>query len=141
MWQTPIETCMTPMIGRKKLAIVPVRRAGHGNGQQHPDSRSNCNTSRSCSCEDYRDPVTTRTARIITAKLPEIHDDTNCSYRRPNACQTGGYPQKQPSHFVKKQGGKKKHQIHSVSSAAPERTQTSPRSTSGCDRKTLLRTS
>ena len=28
--ETPIETCMTPMLAGKKLAIVPILRAGHG---------------------------------------------------------------------------------------------------------------
>ena len=31
--ETPIETCMTPMLAGKKLAIVPILRAGSWNGK------------------------------------------------------------------------------------------------------------
>ena len=33
--ETPIETCMTPMIAGKKLAVVPVLRAGRGSYAGH----------------------------------------------------------------------------------------------------------
>lgn len=38
--ETPIETCMTPMLAGKKLAIVPILRAGSWNGKRCPFPRS-----------------------------------------------------------------------------------------------------
>lgn len=40
--ETPIETCMSPMIAGKKLAVVPVLRAGLGNGQWYHYTCSVC---------------------------------------------------------------------------------------------------
>ena len=40
--ETPIETCMTPMISGKKLAIVPILRAWSWYGEWYSGSCSKC---------------------------------------------------------------------------------------------------
>lgn len=40
--ETPIEKCKTPMISGRKLAIVPILRAGLGMVEGYPCSRSIC---------------------------------------------------------------------------------------------------
>lgn len=40
--ETPIETCMTPVIAGKKLAVVPILRAGLGMGQRDPGPGAHC---------------------------------------------------------------------------------------------------
>ena len=45
--ETPIETCMTPMISGKKLAVDPGSPCRSWNGKQHPYT---CTVSKSRSC-------------------------------------------------------------------------------------------
>ena len=40
--ETPIETCKTPMISGKKLAVIPVLRAGLGMVKQHSHTGTVC---------------------------------------------------------------------------------------------------
>ena len=97
--ETPIETCMTPMIAGKKLAIVPVLRAGLGMVNSILTLVPSAKVGH---VGLYRDPVTHEPHEYY-CKLPESIDERIAVIVDPMLA-TGGSAA--AIDFVKKQGGK-----------------------------------
>ena len=98
--ETPIETCMTPMIAGKKLAIVPVLRAGLGMVNSILTLVPSAKVGH---VGLYRDPVTHEPHEYY-CKLPESIDERIAVIVDPMLA-TGGSAEAAID-FVKKQGGK-----------------------------------
>ena len=97
--KTPIETCMTPMIAGKKLAIVPILRAGLGmvNGIQ-----ALVPTAKVGHIGLYRDPVTHEPHEYY-CKLPEPIEQRTIVVVDPMLA-TGGSAAEAVD-FIKQRGG------------------------------------
>lgn len=97
--KTPIETCMTPMIAGKKLAIVPILRAGLGmvNGIQ-----ALVPTAKIGHIGLYRDPVTHEPHEYY-CKLPEPIEQRTIVVVDPMLA-TGGSAAEAVD-FIKQRGG------------------------------------
>ncbi len=97
--KTPIETCMTPVIAGKKLAIVPILRAGLGmvNGIQ-----ALVPTAKVGHIGLYRDPVTHEPHEYY-CKLPEPIDQRTIVVLDPMLA-TGGSAAEAVD-FIKQRGG------------------------------------
>ena len=98
--ETPIETCMTPMIAGKKLAVVPVLRAGLGMVNSILTLVPSAKVGH---VGLYRDPVTHEPHEYY-CKLPESIDERIAVIVDPMLA-TGGSAAVAID-FVKKQGGK-----------------------------------
>lgn len=98
--ETPIETCMTPMIAGKKLAVVPVLRAGLGMVNSILTLVPSAKVGH---VGLYRDPVTHEPHEYY-CKLPESIDERIAVIVDPMLA-TGGSAEVAID-FVKKQGGK-----------------------------------
>lgn len=98
--ETPIETCMTPMIAGKKLAVVPVLRAGLGMVNSILTLVPSAKVGH---VGLYRDPVTHEPHEYY-CKLPESIDERIAVIVDPMLA-TGGSGEAAID-FVKKQGGK-----------------------------------
>lgn len=98
--ETPIETCMTPMIAGKKLAVVPILRAGLGmvNG-----ILALVPTAKVGHIGLYRDPITHEPHEYY-CKLPNPIDQRTIVVVDPMLA-TGGSAV-DAINFVKEQGGK-----------------------------------
>lgn len=98
--ETPMETCMVPMIAGKKLAVVPILRAGLGmvNG-----ILALVPTAKVGHIGLYRDPVT-HIPHEYYCKLPDTIDQRTIVVVDPMLA-TGGSAV-DAINFVKKQGGK-----------------------------------
>lgn len=98
--QTPIETCMTPRISGKKLAVVPILRAGLGmvNG-----ILSLVPSAKVGHIGLYRDPET-HEPREYYCKLPEAIDQRTVVVVDPMLA-TGGSGS-EAVEFIKRHGGK-----------------------------------
>ena len=98
--ETPIETCMTPMISGKKLAVIPVLRAGLGMVNSILTLVPSAKVGH---VGLYRDPVTHEPHEYY-CKLPEAIDERISVIVDPMLA-TGGSAEAAVD-FVKKQGGK-----------------------------------
>ena len=98
--ETPIETCMTPMIAGKKLAVVPVLRAGLGMVNSILTLVPSAKVGH---VGLYRDPVTHEPHEYY-CKLPESIDERIAVIVDPMLA-TGGSAEAAID-VVKKQGGK-----------------------------------
>ena len=98
--ETPIETCMTPMISGKKLAVIPVLRAGLGMVNSILTLVPSAKVGH---VGLYRDPVTHEPHEYY-CKLPEAIDERISVIVDPMLA-TGGSAEA-AGDFVKKQGGK-----------------------------------
>ena len=98
--ETPIETCMTPMISGKKLAVIPVLRAGLGMVHSILTLVPSAKVGH---VGLYRDPVTHEPHEYY-CKLPEAIDERISVIVDPMLA-TGGSAEAAVD-FVKKQGGK-----------------------------------
>lgn len=98
--ETPIETCMTPMISGKKMAVVPILRAGLGmvNG-----ILALVPTAKVGHIGLYRDPVT-HEPHDYYCKLPDTIDQRTILVVDPMLA-TGGSAV-DAIHFVKEKGGR-----------------------------------
>ena len=110
--ETPIETCKTPMISGKKLAVIPVLRAGLGMVNSILTLVPSAKVGH---VGLYRDPVTHEPHEYY-CKLPESIDERISVIVDPMLA-TGGSAEVAID-FVKKQGGKK-YQVH-VHHRSPE---------------------
>ena len=110
--ETPIETCMTPMIAGKKLAIVPVLRAGLGMVNSILTLVPSAKVGH---VGLYRDPVTHEPHEYY-CKLPKDCIDGTCIVVDP-ALATGGSA-KAAIDFIKERGYKKIKLLSLI--AAPE---------------------
>ena len=98
--ETPIETCMTPMISGKKLAVIPVLRAGLGMVNSILTLVPSAKVGH---VGLYRDPVTHEPHEYY-CKLPEAIDERISVIVDPMLA-TGGSADA-AIEFVKKQGAK-----------------------------------
>ena len=98
--ETPIETCMTPMISGKKLAVIPVLRAGLGMVNSILTLVPSAKVGH---VGLYRDPVTHEPHEYY-CKLPESIDERIAVIVDPMLA-TGGSADA-AIEFVKKQGAK-----------------------------------
>lgn len=98
--QTPIETCMTPMIAGKKMVIVPILRAGLG---MVGGLLALVPSARVGHIGLYRDPVTTEPHEYY-CKLPTPIDERTVVVLDPMLA-TGGSAVAAVD-FIKAQGGK-----------------------------------
>ena len=98
--ETPIETCKTPMISGKKLAVIPVLRAGLGMVNSILTLVPSAKVGH---VGLYRDPVTHEPHEYY-CKLPESIDERISVIVDPMLA-TGGSAEAAID-FVKKQGGK-----------------------------------
>ena len=98
--ETPIETCMTPMLSGKKLAVVPILRAGLGMVNSILTLVPSAKVGH---VGLYRDPVTHEPHEYY-CKLPEAIDERISVIVDPMLA-TGGSAEAAVD-FVKKQGGK-----------------------------------
>lgn len=98
--ETPIETCMTPMISGKKMAVVPILRAGLGmvNG-----ILALVPTAKVGHIGLYRDPVT-HTPHEYYCKLPDLIEQRTILVVDPMLA-TGGSAV-DAVNYVKEHGGK-----------------------------------
>lgn len=98
--ETPMETCMTPMISGKKMAVVPILRAGLGmvNG-----ILALVPTAKVGHIGLYRDPVT-HEPHDYYCKLPDTVDQRTILVVDPMLA-TGGSAV-DAIHFVKEKGGR-----------------------------------
>ena len=98
--ETPMETCMTPMISGKKMAVVPILRAGLGmvNG-----ILALVPTAKVGHIGLYRDPVT-HEPHDYYCKLPDTIDQRTILVVDPMLA-TGGSAV-DAIHFVKEKGGR-----------------------------------
>ena len=97
--KTPIETCMTPMIAGKKLAIVPILRAGLG---MVSGIQALVPTAKIGHIGLYRDPVTHEPHEYY-CKLPEPIDQRTIVVLDPMLA-TGGSAAEAVD-FIKQRGG------------------------------------
>lgn len=97
--KTPIETCMTPMIAGKKLAIVPILRAGLG---MVSGIQALVPTAKIGHIGLYRDPVTHEPHEYY-CKLPEPIDQRTIVVVDPMLA-TGGSAAEAVD-FIKQRGG------------------------------------
>lgn len=98
--KTPIETCMTPMIAGKKLAIVPILRAGLG---MVSGIEALVPTAKIGHIGLYRDPVTHKPHEYY-CKLPEPIEQRTIVVVDPMLA-TGGSAAEAVD-FIKQHGGK-----------------------------------
>ena len=122
--ETPIETCMTPMLAGKKLAIVPILRAGLGmvNGVL-----SLVPSAKIGHIGLYRDEETHEPHEYF-CKLPNPIEQRTIVVTDPMLA-TGGSAVAAID-FIKQHGGKA-YQIY-VHHRCPGRCKETPRGTSGC---------
>ena len=99
--ETPIETCMTPMIAGKKLAIVPILRAGLGMVEGITNLVP---TAKIGHIGLYRDPVTHEPHEYY-CKLPDPIEQRTILVVDPMLA-TGGSAT-EALDFIKEHGGKK----------------------------------
>lgn len=99
--ETPIETCMTPMIAGKKLAIVPILRAGLGMVEGITNLVP---TAKIGHIGLYRDPVTHEPHEYY-CKLPDPIEQRTILVVDPMLA-TGGSAS-EALDFIKEHGGKK----------------------------------
>ena len=110
--ETPIETCMTPMISGKKLAVIPVLRAGLGMVNSILTLVPSAKVGH---VGLYRDPVTHEPHEYY-CKLPKDCIDGTCIVVDP-ALATGGSAEA-AINFIKERGYKKIKLLSLI--AAPE---------------------
>lgn len=108
--ETPIETCMTPMISGKKLAVIPVLRAGLGMVNSILTLVPSAKVGH---VGLYRDPVTHEPHEYY-CKLPEAIDERISVIVDPMLAT--GAPQKQPLTLLKNRAEKT---LNSCASSQP----------------------